>query len=321
MTTFESFCPHCGAIHGWENSLPLNSTCIECQGDFNPTEQAIEFEVVSDGIFSFVMRDGSLGNSKWFDLDLNGELLYRICSLCETCSAIFERVRSANLPVAPQRLSELFGDGLKFIPKEVIETVSVLLPKGRYLVGLLTLVPTLSRSGDRPWYMHFHPEYGWMGAEQENVKQARFEVIWPIVPEKNLNQDRIKYYETRLAEGEEPTALALSVHMKRYLRGSFLQWSLSHFLLDGHHKMMAASNESKPLTMLSFLYKGPNRPSLDPELGEEDIRRYYAGGELTLGRLYSESKDIYLRIIVLTLIIVAMMLLVLYVLVSSFVQN
>jgi hypothetical protein len=33
-------------------------------------------------------------------------------------------------------------------------------------------------------------------------------------------------------------------------------WRLAHFLLDGHHKVFAASQAHKPITLLSFLAIG-----------------------------------------------------------------
>jgi hypothetical protein len=40
-------------------------------------------------------------------------------------------------------------------------------------------------------------------------------------------------------------------------------WCLAHYLLDGHHKMFAASEAQKPLTLLSLL-------SLDESLASKD---------------------------------------------------
>jgi hypothetical protein len=43
---------------------------------------------------------------------------------------------------------------------------------------------------------------------------------------------------------------------KFYLRvalSSTSHWCLAHYLIDGHHKVYAAAQENKPLTLISFL--------------------------------------------------------------------
>ena len=53
--------------------------------------------------------------------------------------------------------------------------------------------------------------------------------------------------------GHNPTALALSIYDSRAPMGRYYQNALAHFLLDGHHKVMAASQLSRPISILSFL--------------------------------------------------------------------
>lgn len=249
-----------------------------------PKREVIEINVKTDGILSFTIRDASPGRPWWWDLDLNGEQLYRISNGCDTCNALFRRDRDAALPISPENLSKMLGEGIHFIEKKVIETVSFLLPKGTYLVGLLRLKPRALKRGRKPGYVTV-PEFGWICKKKKYKGQVRYEAVLPIVSEHALDQARIKHYESKIRSGEEPTALALSILLEKNIMGTFLQWGLSHILLDGHHKMMAASNTSKPLTVLSFLYTGPTRPSLTLGPGEEDIRRYYSGEKLRLGWL------------------------------------
>ena len=50
-----------------------------------------------------------------------------------------------------------------------------------------------------------------------------------------------------------PTALALSIADVRCVSQRRLDWKLIHFLLDGHHKIEAASRLGREITLLSFL--------------------------------------------------------------------
>lgn len=80
-----------------------------------------------------------------------------------------------------------------------------------------------------------------------------YEAVLPIVQEAQLNQATIDTYTSLMQNGLRPTALALSVVDVRVLSGRGLDWRLMHFLLDGHHKIMAADRSGKPITLLSFL--------------------------------------------------------------------
>lgn len=267
-----SICPYCGSWNLWTDIVSAVSTQTDLPIENSPNRSVVEINVKQDGILSFIIRD-----SWWWDLDLDGEQLYRISNGCETCSAIFSRVRDATLPISPQSLSKLLNEGLTFIPRDVIQSVSLLLPEGTYIVGLLRMQPKLLKGNV--------PEYSWGVKRAGYDKQARYEVVLPIVPEEVLDQRKVRDYEVMIDGGEEPTALALSILLEKHIMGTFLEWSLSHILLDGHHKLIATSNLSRPITMLSFLYTGPTRPSHTLGAGEGDIRRYYSGGELRLGRL------------------------------------
>ena len=80
-----------------------------------------------------------------------------------------------------------------------------------------------------------------------------------MFPKDWLSEKTLTAYANRLAVGERPTALAISV---LDVRGPATReegptvtehWCLAHYLLDGHHKTYAASLAEKPVTLLSFL--------------------------------------------------------------------
>ncbi|MEV6942706.1 hypothetical protein AB0N07_12020 [Streptomyces sp. NPDC051172] len=80
-------------------------------------------------------------------------------------------------------------------------------------------------------------------------------------------------YAARMMQRAVPTAVAVST-LDRCQPAVSLQstdeyehWGVTHFLLDGHHKLEAAASAGRPVQLLSLL-------SLDDSLsGSEDHRR------------------------------------------------
>jgi hypothetical protein len=80
-----------------------------------------------------------------------------------------------------------------------------------------------------------------------------------MFPKNYLRAEAINLYKDALSQGDLPTALAVSVLDVK--QPSFWDgnpdvnehWCLSHYLLDGHHKMYAASELGVPVSILSFL--------------------------------------------------------------------
>jgi len=85
-----------------------------------------------------------------------------------------------------------------------------------------------------------------------------FEFIVPMFPGRYLDFKTIESYET-LLNSPSPTALAISVldvkQPAEWEGNREIQehWCLAHYLLDGHHKMYAAAQFGKPISLLSCL--------------------------------------------------------------------
>jgi hypothetical protein len=86
-----------------------------------------------------------------------------------------------------------------------------------------------------------------------------FEFLVPLLPSSRLDQETVDGYGQRLRGGERPTALAifvLDVKQPADWEGDPAvteHWCLAHYLLDRHHKALAAAREQRPLRLLSFL--------------------------------------------------------------------
>lgn len=235
-----------------------------------------EVSLPTDGALSFVIRDGN-DRPWWWYLDLYGIPLYLISNACGTCEAIFERVQNLDVPLAPNELSAEFADGVQVVSTELIQTVTPLLPKGEYIVGLIETIPVHLKQVQRHRFIGCQADYFWWRLFREKINEITYELILPFVPEKNLSAERISWYQNQFQLGHKPTALALSMIDERDISGGrFKERALVHFLLDGHHKVMAASQIGRPVTILSFLRETAlaGIPYIDLK-----ARAYYSGSD------------------------------------------
>jgi hypothetical protein len=236
-----------------------------------------ELSIPESGRLSLSLRvDGT--RPWWRDLDLDGEPLYRIGNICETCEAMMSQFKDAKFPISPSELSKIFLEGLTDTSDTVIETISQILPKGNYGISLLEIKPALAKfypwQGKETVYLWINssapmipenlfpnsirPNPLWAVQNQAlalpNINPDRlYEVAFPLIRDDKLNRNTIESYKVQIRNGLRPTALSFSVVDIRYPSGRGFEWQLAHFLLDGHHKMMAASELDQPITLLSFL--------------------------------------------------------------------
>jgi hypothetical protein len=99
-----------------------------------------------------------------------------------------------------------------------------------------------------------------------------YELILPCVAETALDATRVADYREQIQQGQTPTALALSFNDERAPSGRCVQSALVHMLLDGHHKIMAASQLGQPIQVLSFLRE---TAFTGIPMRSEQIRQYY----------------------------------------------
>lgn len=245
-------------------------------------------EVTTQGIVSFKIREDSSGYPWFYNLEIGGEPAYLICELCETCYSLFERLRDVELPLTPAELSAALARGIDSITPEIEHTVSALLPPGKYIAAVIEVNAALRRSGQevdgKP--VNYATDYFWEHRVAEGsldwigfqpIPYIQDECVYPLTAEPALKPERVREYEQMILLGEGPTALAVSMVDVHTGMGSRVWWRLAHFLLDGHHKMMAYSNLGMPARILSFLsVKESNAPVEENEY----IRKHYGMGEL-----------------------------------------
>lgn len=201
------------------------------------------------GRLSFATRDDNQP-LWWRELNLDGRPLYRIGNTCDTCEAIFGRLSAAQMPLAPVELANRLRAGLLDLSKDMLDTVAAILPDGHYAAALLSISPAYFPAAHR---LRSGP--GHQAIRQKTMLSQTIalpEVFLPLIGEDQYDPGVIEAYEQAIANNSFPTALALSVLDVRFPSGKAFEWQLAHFLLDGHHKIMAACRVGRPITLLSF---------------------------------------------------------------------
>jgi hypothetical protein len=231
-----------------------------------------------DGLLAFVKRSEGFRHT----LKLSGLPLYRDGFRCGTCGAMYENINVSPLPIAPEQLSNILaGGGREVISEQLIDTIKPLLPKGKYAVACFPIAPRLvaPRLVEQECYSQDNGELGvdylWEGRvfHRESERRGKFpilheqEVVLPNQSLKTLSQERIReYYNRYKQERNAPIALALSVVEYRYWQGRTDHIRLTHFLLDGHHKMAMAAQHGRVIKILSFL-----NITFSDEVGKENL--------------------------------------------------
>jgi hypothetical protein len=84
-----------------------------------------------------------------------------------------------------------------------------------------------------------------------------------------LDQKRVGEFQAQIKAGGRPTALALSMLYKKqpaHWEGEprvTVHHCLAHYLIDGHHKVFAASQLGRPIGVMSALFLGfPQGPTM-----------------------------------------------------------
>jgi hypothetical protein len=194
---------------------------------------------------------------------------------CGTCQFLFQRLEGATRTFSLED-GDTLADDLNGIDDEVISQFEVLLPEGHYQPLLLQVEPRLVRPAgpgdyfseeqvatwglDSFWGLPVYPRTPYYRTYETAVTADAhlYEFVVPMVPPSWNDRDRVMTYAAALARGATPTAVAVSildVCVPATERGPdyHTHWALTHFLLDGHHKMQAAAETARPLRLLSLL--------------------------------------------------------------------
>lgn len=205
-------------------------------------------------------------------LTLDTKRAYHIGGRCDTCGFLFERLDGANRSVSVEGLASDMAAGLNSLDERFMDRVSQVLLTGDYVAALLEIQPVLVAPGDtHDYFTHEQVKYwgidGFTGLPlYPKTKYFRgssyplaenkefYEFLVPMFPPNWLDEDRVTEYRQMIRAGVVPTALTVSILDVRQPWDQFMRhWCLAHYLIDGHHKVWAASLENKPLTLMAFI--------------------------------------------------------------------
>ena len=238
--------------------------------------------------------EGSKPDGGWAGrrlLWLDEKPAFELSFWCGTCPFLFKRLEGANETVSVTELGGRLADGVDGLDMDVIERFASLLPKGRYLPMLLRVQPTLVRpvwpgdyfaeeqvatwGVDRFWGLPEYPQTPYYRTYECPVDRDGhlFEFIVPMVPPSWNDPKRVADHRARLEVSSRPTAVAVATldvcqpAVDDDSRDYFAHWAVTHFLLDGHHKVEAAADLGGSVQLLSLL-------SIDGSLaGPEELER------------------------------------------------
>lgn len=213
-------------------------------------------------------------------LMVDDEPAFELSFYCGTCPLLFRRLETARQKLALESMQERLtrtlddpGDG------GVIEAFGTLLPEGEYLPLLLDVEPRLIIPGKEGDYFSGEQVTAW-GIDQfwglpeyphtpyyrtfETAVDANahlYEFVVPMVPPTWNERARVEEYVALMEQGTLPTAVAIStLDVCQSALGladdPAAHWGLTHFLLDGHHKLEAAATAGRPVRLLSLLTLG-----------------------------------------------------------------
>lgn len=210
-------------------------------------------------------------------MTIEGEAAFQLSPWCGTCPFLFERLEGANQTLSIPALSQRLAQGLEDVDAEIVGTFSRLLPVGVYLPLLLEIQPQLrlpSGPGDYfaeeqlstwgldPfWGLPQYPRTAYYRTYESPITaQAHlYEFVVPMLPPAWNDRATVAHHASLLSASSTPTAVAVSSldicapAVATLSEDYYEHWGLTHFLLDGHHKVQAAAETNRPLRLLSLL--------------------------------------------------------------------
>jgi hypothetical protein len=229
-------------------------------------------------------------------LSLDGQAAFELSLWCGTCPFLFQRLDGANDTVSVAELEEKLAEGMTAIEPEVVERFAQLLPPGSYIPMLVQIEPRLvwpRAAGDyftedqvetwgidAFWGLPEYPRTPYYRTFETRVDDEAhmFEFVVPMVPPTWNDRARVARHAKRLGTSSRPTAVAVTTldvcapAVDDNAMDWFWHWGLTHFLLDGHHKLEASASAGVPLQLLSLLTVDASLATPDQVRRVPDVR-------------------------------------------------
>ncbi len=209
-------------------------------------------------------------------LVVDGKPAFELSYWCGTCPFLFRRLENARQTLSLAGVQEHLAGQLSDLDDGVLDAFGSLLPEGEYLPMLLRVEPRLVIPGqegdyfsheqvdtwglDAFWGLPEYPHTPYYRTFETVVDDDAhlYEFVVPMVPPTWNERERVQEYVDLMGRGTVPTAVAVStLDLCRTALGlgadDYEHWGLTHFLLDGHHKLEAAASAGHPVQLLSLL--------------------------------------------------------------------
>jgi hypothetical protein len=227
-----------------------------------------------------MVREAEKATGSWAGrrvLSVSGQHAFGLSFWCGTCPFLFERLEGANRTLSIEEVQARFNAGLTEIDRDVVGPFADLLERGEYLSLLLEIEPTLVhpiRAGDYFaeeqvatwgtdgfWGLPEYPRTPYYRGDTRALDNENrlFEFVVPMVPPSWNDRATVAAHVDRLRRSSVPTCVAvglLDVRQRAVAQTPderLIHWGLSHFLLDGHHKIEAAAQAGARLQVLSLV--------------------------------------------------------------------
>lgn len=223
---------------------------------------------------------------------LDGDPAFELTFWCGTCPVTFERLVGANRRLSVPELEQRLTTGLDAPDDDVLATVGGLLPEGIYLPLLLSVRPRLvTPVGEGDYFadeqvatwgidsfrgLPENPRTPYYRTFETSVDDDAhlYEFVVPMVPPSWNDRARVAGYEQLLADSSRPTAVAVSILDVTKPADAdesadyYEHRALTHFLIDGHHKMEAAAATGREVRLLALV---ATEASLAPRADVEQL--------------------------------------------------
>lgn len=235
-------------------------------------------------------------------ISIDNQKMYHIGNICDTCEFFFLK-QSENLEVNfnQEYLIDSLNTGSFEFTKENLKELSKIVPNGNYLVLKTTIRPTIVTKNSNNNYFEKEQRDTWrdefdeeslkpeksefnnyyreplidFGKVQYSHKDAFFNFMIPLYQTTNLNQSRIEFYKSNLTSGKIPFAVSIGVldvkTSEEYpeIDGKEINpefgthWCLANYIIDGHHKIKAASELNQEIELITFISRDESWKLID----------------------------------------------------------
>ena len=235
-------------------------------------------------------------------ISLDREKMFHIGNICGTCEFFFiKQSKSLEVNFNEKHLIESLNNGNIELTKSTVIELSKIIPNGNYLVLKSTIKPEIvTRESDNnyfkkekreTWRDEFDEEYlkseesGYndyyreafedFGKMKNDHKEAFFNFFVPLYNISELDESRIEFYKSKLSKGEKPIVVSIGVldvkTSEEYplINGEEVNpefgthWCLANYLIDGHHKIKAASELNQEIDLITFVSRDESWKLID----------------------------------------------------------